>query len=182
MDEPSPLRVLVAVASRHGATAEIAAAVADGVRSTLPSGAVVVHDAADVADVTGFDAAVLGSAVYFGHWLEEARELLLRCAVPLWDLPVWIFSSGPLGVPPRPPEVFLDVDEVRRLSRPREHRIFPGRLDPGVLDFAERALVTALRAPVGDFRDLAAARAWGADIGAEIEHLSADAAVTEAAP
>lgn len=174
MDEPSALRVLVAVASRHGGTAGIAAAVADGVRSALPAGEVVVRDAADVTDVAGFDAAVLGSGLYFGHWLEEARELLLRCAVPLWDLPVWIFSSGPLGVPPRPPEVLLDVGEVLRLSRAREHRLFPGRLDPGSLDFAERAVVTALHAPVGDFRDLAAAEAWGAGIGAQLLELTAD--------
>ena len=182
MDEPSPLRVLVAVASRHGATTAIAAAVADGVRSTLPSGVVVVHDAADVADVTGFDAAVLGSAVYFGQWLEDARELLLRCAVPLWELPVWIFSSGPLGVPPRPPEVLLDVDEVRRLSRAREHRLFPGRLDPELLDFAERAVVAALHAPVGDFRDLAAARVWGAGIGAELVQRAANRRNEDAIP
>jgi menaquinone-dependent protoporphyrinogen oxidase len=56
-----------------------------------------VRSAAEVTDVAGYDAVVLGSAVYFGHWLEEARELLLRCAIAPWDLPVWIFSSGPVG-------------------------------------------------------------------------------------
>jgi menaquinone-dependent protoporphyrinogen oxidase len=178
VDEPCPVRVLVAVASRHGATAEIAAAVADGLRTALPSAEVAVRPAAEVDDVAGLDAVVVGSAVYFGHWLEDARELLLRCAVPLWDLPVWIFSSGPVGVPPRPPEVFLDVDEVRRLSRAREHRLFPGRLDPELLDLAERAMVTALRAPAGDFRDLTAARGWGAAIGAELAGMVAAAQVS----
>jgi menaquinone-dependent protoporphyrinogen oxidase len=173
VDEPPPVRVLVAVASRLGATAEIAEAVADGIRSALPAASVTVRPTAAVDEVGNVDAVVVGSAVYFGHWLEEAREFLLRCAVPLWELPVWMFSSGPLGIPPRPPEVFLDVDEIRRLSRAREHRLFPGRLDPDVLDLPERAMVAALHAPTGDFRDLAAARAWGASIGADLRALPA---------
>jgi len=175
VDEPSPVRVLVVVASRHGGTAEIAVAVADGLRSALPAADVTVRPAAEVDDVVDVDAVIVGSAVYFGHWLEEAREFLLRCAVPLWELPVWMFSSGPLGIPPRPPEVFLDVDEIRRLSRAREHRLFPGRLDPDLLDLPERAMVMALRAPAGDFRDLAAARAWGASIGTQLRGLPAAA-------
>ena len=175
MDQSCAARVLVVVASRHGATAEIAAAVAEGIRSRLPLAEVTVRPAAEVSDVAGVDAVVVGSAVYLGHWLEEAREFLLRCAVPLWELPVWIFSSGPLGIPPRPAEVFLDVDEIRRLSRAREHRLFPGRLDPDLLDFPERALAAALRVPEGDFRDMAVAREWGAAIGAALAGLAADA-------
>ena len=161
-----PVRVLVAAASRHGATAELAEAIADGVRSGLPGAAeVVVRRARDVDDVAGYDAVVLGSAVYFGHWLEEAHDLLLRYAVPLWERPVWLFSSGPVGVPERPPEALLDVDEEFRLARARDHRIFPGRLDRSRLEVAERAVVTALHAPEGDFRPWALAADWGASIG-----------------
>ena len=161
-----PVRVLVAAASRHGATAELAEAIADGVRSGLPEAAeVVVRRARDVDDVAGYDAVVLGSAVYFGHWLEEAHDLLLRYAVPLWERPVWLFSSGPVGVPERPPEALLDVDEEFRLARARDHRIFPGRLDRSRLEVAERAVVTALHAPEGDFRPWALAADWGASIG-----------------
>jgi menaquinone-dependent protoporphyrinogen oxidase len=114
--------------------------------------------------------------VYFGHWLEEARELLLRCALALWERPVWIFSSGPVGVPPRPPEVFLDIDEIRRLTRAHEHRLFPGRLDHDLLDLPERAVVAAFHAPLGDFRDPPAARSWGADIAAAVVGKPAAAA------
>jgi acetate kinase len=162
----APVRVLVAAASRHGATAELAAAIADGLRNGLPETAeVVLRRPRDVDDVSGYDAVVLGSAVYFGHWLGEAHDLLLRCAVALWERQVWLFSSGPVGVPERPPEVLLDVDEELRLARPRDHRIFPGRLEPAGLDVAERAMVAALRAPEGDFRALDAAADWGASIG-----------------
>ena len=170
----STVRVLVAAASRHGATAELAAAIADGVRRGLGEAAeVLVRRPGEVPDVSDYDAVVLGSAVYFGHWLEEAHDLLLRCAVALWERPVWLFSSGPVGIPERPPEAFLDVDEELRLARAREHRIFPGRLERDRLDLAERAMVTALRAPEGDFRTWAAATEWGESIGIA---LSADPA------
>jgi acetate kinase len=165
----APVRVLVTAASRHGATAELAAVIADGVRRALGSSAeVAVQRPRDVEDVSGYDAVVIGSAVYFGHWLEEAHDLLLRCAVPLWARPVWVFSCGPLGVPGRPPESLLDVDEELRLSRAREHRVFPGRLERSRLDLAERAMVTALRAPEGDFRTWTAAADWGASIGSAL--------------
>jgi menaquinone-dependent protoporphyrinogen oxidase len=161
-----PVRVLVAAASRHGATAELAGWVADGIRDALPEGAAVsVRRCADVAAVREFDGVVVGSAVYHGHWLEEAHEFVLRCAIELWDRPVWLFSSGPVGVPPRPPEDLLDVEEILQLSRAREHCVFPGRLDRTRLDFVERALTAALHAPEGDFWDRGAARAWGVGIG-----------------
>jgi menaquinone-dependent protoporphyrinogen oxidase len=129
-----------------------------------------------VEDVSGYDAVVLGSAVYYGHWLEEAHSLLLRCAVALWDRPVWLFSSGPVGVPGRPPESLLELDEELRLARAQEHRVFPGRLERDRLDLAERAMVAALRAPEGDFRNWAAVQEWGASIG---RALSAERAARE---
>ena len=173
------VRVLVAAASRHGATAELAAVIAEGVRRGLGGdGEVVVRSPAEVADVSGFDAVVLGSGVYFGHWLQEARDLLLRCAVALWERPVWLFSSGPVGIPERPPEVLLDVDEELRLARAVEHRVFPGRLERDRLALAERAMVATLRAPEGDFRPWAAAAEWGASIGTV---LSAEPAVHDLA-
>jgi menaquinone-dependent protoporphyrinogen oxidase len=174
------VRVLVAAASRHGATTELAGAIADGVRRGLgDAGEVLVRRPGEVTDVTGYDAVVLGSAVYSGHWLEEAHDLLLRCAVALWERPVWLFSSGPVGVPERPPEALLDVDEELQLARAREHRIFPGRLERDRLDPAERAMVAALRAPEGDFRTWAAATEWGESLGtalsAAVPGLGSDA-------
>ncbi|MGX5654781.1 flavodoxin domain-containing protein [Geodermatophilus nigrescens] len=162
-------RVLVAVAGRHGGTAEVADAVADGLRSGLGAGVVVdVRLVAEVDDVTGYDAVVIGSAVYHGRWLETAREMVLRCAIDLWDRPVWVFSSGPVGDPGRPPEVLLDVEEVLVQTRAREHRVFPGRLDRAALSRTERAVAGLLFLPDGDRRDPAAARRWGRRIAAAL--------------
>ncbi|WP_139177024.1 flavodoxin domain-containing protein [Geodermatophilus siccatus] len=162
-----PIRVLVAVASRHGGTRGVAEAVADGIRRA-GSADVEVRDAAEVDSVRDCDAVVVGSAVYQGHWLPVARDLVLRTAIDLWDRPVWAFSSGPVGTPGRPPEELLDVGEMLTLTRCREHRVFPGRLDRSLLGLPERAVVAALRAPEGDFRDLPAVTAWGETIGASL--------------
>ena len=44
--------------------------------------------------------------------------------------------------------------------------MFPGRLEKKRLSFGERAIVLALRAPEGDFRDWDDIRAWAARIAA----------------
>lgn len=67
------MTVLVTTAGRHGSTAEIAAEIADTLTSRGIK--VVVADPQDVAEVTGYDAVILGSAIYAGHWLGPAREL-----------------------------------------------------------------------------------------------------------
>ena len=42
--------------------------------------------------------------------------------------------------------------------------MFPGRLNEELLTFGERAMVTAMRAPVGDSRDWAAVASWAEEI------------------
>jgi menaquinone-dependent protoporphyrinogen oxidase len=163
-----PPRVLVVVASRHGATAEIATelgkAVGDcdaGRRSGITAIAMPVEQRPDPAP---FDAVILGSAVYGGHWLESAREYATSHADVLRHRPVWLFSSGPIGEPPFPPDEPYDVQALTHLIGPRGHRVFPGRLDTSRLSFGERAMVTAMRAPLGDFRDWEAVRSWATEI------------------
>jgi menaquinone-dependent protoporphyrinogen oxidase len=117
-------------------------------------------------DPVPFSAVVLGSAVYMGRWLEPARTWAAARAAALRGRPVWLFSSGPIGEPPFPPDEPHDAAPLLRLTDAREHRVFAGRLDKARLGFGERAMVTAMRAPVGDFRDWDAVRAWADAIGA----------------
>jgi menaquinone-dependent protoporphyrinogen oxidase len=77
---------------------------------------------------------------------------------------VWLFSSGPVGDPPKPEEDPVDVAEVLAATRAREHRVFAGKLVRKQLAFPERAIVTALRVPDGDFRDWAAITGWAGAI------------------
>ena len=167
-----PPRVLVAVASRHGSTAEIAAALAQslvdseaGRQAGLVAVAVPVTQQPDPA---GFDAVVLGSAVYAGRWLEPMREFASTHAQTLRNRPVWLFSSGPIGAPPFPPDEPHDVAPLTALTGARGHVVFAGRLDKSRLTFGERAMVTAMRAPIGDFRDWTAIDEWGRTLAAAL--------------
>jgi menaquinone-dependent protoporphyrinogen oxidase len=119
-------------------------------------------------DPAAFDAVILGSAVYAGHWLDSARDYATEHADALRRQPVWLFSSGPIGEPPFPPDEPYDVAPVMRLTGARGHAVFPGRLDKGLLSFGERAMVTAMRAPLGDFRDWGAVRDWAAAIAGQL--------------
>jgi menaquinone-dependent protoporphyrinogen oxidase len=161
-------RVLVTFASRHGSTRELAEALARelvespaGRRADLFAAALPAESHPDPA---AWDAVVLGSAVYAGRWLPPARDLATRCAGELRRRPVWLFSSGPIGDPPYPPDEPEDAASLTALLAPRGHRVLPGRLDRSLLGFAERAVVTAMRAPLGDFRDWDALRGWAGEI------------------
>ncbi|MCZ2816112.1 flavodoxin domain-containing protein [Modestobacter sp. VKM Ac-2984] len=163
-----PPRVLVTVASRHGSTAEIAAAVVRhlqespaGRRCGLRAVAVPVERR---PDPSSYDAVVLGSAVYAGRWLEPARHYAAEHATALRGRPVWLLSSGPIGAPPFPPDEPHDAEPIGASVGARGHRVLPGRLDRALLGIGELAMVTALRAPVGDFRDWAATQAWAEEI------------------
>lgn len=160
------MNVLVSAASKHGATAEIAEAI--GKVLTTHGHAVSVLAPDEVMDVEGFGAVVLGSAVYAGHWLRPAKDLIERCQPALVALPVWTFSSGPLGDPPKPDEDPVDVTDVLSAVNTTEHELFAGRLDSDKLGFAERAVTKALRAPTGDFRDWEAIKGWAARIAQEL--------------
>lgn len=127
-------------------------------------------DGADALDV--YDAVVIGSAVYAGHWLKEARRLAEQVAGLDRRPAVWLFSSGPIGDPPKPDEDPVDVTEISDMTGSRGHAVFAGKLDRSTLGFGERAITLALRAPEGDFRDWDAIAAWAdriaEDLGADL--------------
>jgi menaquinone-dependent protoporphyrinogen oxidase len=165
------MRVLVTAASRHGATAEIAAMIG---RALTDAGLEAdVKPFVGLRDVAGYNAFVLGSGVYMGRWMGEATEFVQRHGVELLARPVWLFSSGPIGSPDPKPEGNPDgIVELAASIRARGHRIFPGRLDKGQLGIGERLIIGAVHAQEGDFRDQAAIEAWAGEIAAEL-HRSA---------
>jgi menaquinone-dependent protoporphyrinogen oxidase len=167
------MKVLVTAASKHGATAEIAEEIGKTLQETLGErgggdNVVDVRPAEQVISVDDYDAVVVGSAVYAGHWLEPARELVRHHADALAQKPTWLLSSGPVGDPPKPEEDPVDASGILEATRAREHRVFAGKLDKHTLGFGEKAIMLALRAPEGDFRDPDAIRAWAREIAAEL--------------
>ena len=89
------MKMLIAVSSKHGSTAEIAASIGETVREAGIE--VDVVDAEDVESVAPYDAVIVGSAVHMGRWMGPARDLVNGSADALRTRPVWLFSSGPLG-------------------------------------------------------------------------------------
>jgi menaquinone-dependent protoporphyrinogen oxidase len=153
------MKILVAAASRYGSTLEIAARIGQ----VLNEGAhhVDVAPVEEITDLVGYDAVVVGSAVYAGRWIRPAREFVDGHAEILSARPLWLFSSGPVGDPPMP-EGDVAPDPVPDLAPlgARDHHIFAGKLDRSRLHLGDRAVAAALRAPEGDFRDWEEIERW----------------------
>ena len=160
------MKVLITAASKHGATQEIGARI--GSVLDARGHQVEVRCPSEVRDVARYDIVVLGSAVYAGHWQKEAKELVEREAPVLRHRPVWLFSSGPVGNPPKPQEVPTDVEDVAAATGAFEHHVFAGRIEKESLSFPERAMVKALRVAEGDYRDWNEIDLWATTIADSI--------------
>lgn len=180
--------VLVAYASKYGATVGIAERIAERLR--LADIDAVSRRAGAVGNLAAYDAVVVGSAVYRGHWLREAASFVRRNRVALAERPLWLFSSGPLR--PAPPggvtEPGAAEEDVEAAGRAREvaefagmvhfwdHRVFPGALNRRGLSLSHR-LITKLPAArglfqEGDFRDWDAIDSWAEEIAQQLAAYS----------
>jgi menaquinone-dependent protoporphyrinogen oxidase len=150
-------QVLIAFASKHRGTEDIAHWIADDLRAR---GIVVsVRKVDDEVNVSDYDAVVLGSAVYMRRWMRSARRFAHRYRHELSRRPVWLFSSGPLDHAVR----HLDVRPGRDVARialeidARGHMTFGGiltRRTPG-------RLASALaKTSAGDYRNRDDIRRW----------------------
>ena len=160
------MRILMTAASRHGATNEVAKVIAD----TIERAGIEVETRRpeEVGHLGRYDAVVLGSAVYAGHWLRPAKELVERTSSRMRTMPVWLFSTGPVGDPLKPDGSPADVAPMMELSGARAHRLFGGRLDRRQLGFAEKAMVRMVGAADGDHRPWTEIEAWAEKIAAAL--------------
>lgn len=174
------MKVLVAHASRHGATAGIAERIAE----TLQRHGIAAepHPVEEVEGIEGYDAVVLGGAAYMFHWLKAAVRFARRHRAELAARPVWLFSSGPLGherldadgndmIETGQPKEF---EELVAAIHPRDVQVFFGAYDPAApaVGLGER-FVQHMPAgrdalPAGDFRDWEAIEAWAGQIAEEL--------------
>lgn len=175
--------VLIAYATKHGATEGIAERLAATIRQAGVQATVLPMEQA--GDLAAYDAFVIGSAAYLGHWRKEAQQFVRANAALLASRPVWLFSSGPLGIEATDAQGRdviataepAEIAEFRATLVPRDHRVFFGALDPDRLTFGERLLrkLPAGRAllPEGDFRDWAAVDIWATGIARELSVAAA---------
>jgi menaquinone-dependent protoporphyrinogen oxidase len=164
-------QVLIAYASKHGATAEIAGKIAE--RLTCAGFSAETNPVKQVKDLSGYDAVVLGAAVYVGGWVKPFARFLTANQQRLSELPLWLFSSGPTGEGDpvellqgwRYPEKYQSLVES---IAPREMVVFHGALFPEKLGMIEKKMIETVKAPTGDFRDWDAISAWADKIISEL--------------
>ncbi len=179
------MRVLIAYTSRCGATQGIAERIAAVLRREGMDA--VVQPAQHADDPVGYDAVVIGSAAYYFHWMKHSTEFVRSNCDVLAELPVWLFSSGPLGTKAndaqgrdlRAVTIPKEIAEFMETIRPRDHRVFFGAMNPEKLSFPHR-LVLKLPVnrdnaifPLGDFRDWNDIEGWATAIAQELK-VSAD--------
>ncbi|MFG1912317.1 flavodoxin domain-containing protein [Kribbella sp. NPDC048928] len=159
-------KILVAYASKSGATAGIAEAIGAELRAHKHD--VDVRDVTRVDDITPYDVVIVGSAIYIRGWRREAVRFLRHHVDELRERQVWLFHSGPIG--PDKDQDQAMPPAVRRLV----HEIgatpavtFAGRLEG---ESAKGFLAHRLAAGnlAADSRDWDKIRAWATDINAAI--------------
>jgi menaquinone-dependent protoporphyrinogen oxidase len=156
--------ILCAYASKHGSTRDVAEAI--GALLGERGLAVDVRPAGAVHDISGYDAVVLGGALYTGRWHHDARRFLDRHARALAAKPLAVFAMGPAT---------LDEPDVRSSRGQLDHAlarhpelhpstiaIFGGVVDPAKLRFPLN------RMPATDARDWDAIRAWADEVAAHV--------------
>jgi menaquinone-dependent protoporphyrinogen oxidase len=168
-------RILIAYASKHGSTEEIAEAIGNQLRSGNVE--VDVRPAKSIKSLEGYDACIVGSAVYIGQWRKEAVQLLKRNTESLAKMKVWVFSTGPTGA--GDPEELLKgwqypeaLKPVLDKIDPVDITVFHGSLDENKLNGLEKIAIKMVKAPVGDFRDWGAVTSWAEGISFELQNAT----------
>jgi len=158
------MKILIAYASKHGATALIAERIGATLRRRDLDASVL--RISDVPEPLRCDAAVVGSAVNMGRWMKEATSFVREHQAELVQVPLWLFSSGPVG-PKSLPEA-AELAEFRTLLTVSGDAMFDGTLDAQKLSLSERMIVKAVRAPYGDYRNWDRIDEWAGSIAAAL--------------
>jgi menaquinone-dependent protoporphyrinogen oxidase len=163
--------ILVCYATRYGSTGDIARFI--GKELEVEGYHVAVDSIADVKDPGKYDAVVIGSPLYMGKWLVEARDFVSRFRHPLKERPVAVFSVG-YSLKDRTMEHLKSGEDalvpIRLFITPLSTAFFPGKVDPDRMSAADRSMMKLSGATPGDFRDEDLVRSWARELG-ELFHL-----------
>ncbi len=159
------MRVLVTWSSKRGGTEGIGRIIGETLNAH--GFEVVATPAHKVGRLDGFDAVIAGGALYAGRWPANVRRLLQHNVRRLRELPVWLFSSGPLD-DSADREALAATQQVAVLAEligARGHATFGGRLTPDARGFPASVMA---KKHSGDWRNPALIRAWADELAAEL--------------
>ncbi|MEZ4862786.1 MAG: flavodoxin domain-containing protein [Caldilineaceae bacterium] len=163
--------ILVAYASRHGSTAEVAEAVAE---TLCARGlAVDLQNLRDVQTLAGYRAIVMGAPLYMFRWHNDAKHFLADHQQAIATLPTAVFALGPFADKPKDWEgVRAQLDsELAKFPwlKPVTVEIVGGKFDPATLRFPFNWIPGLHQLPVSDIRDWDAIRAWANNLAATLQ-------------
>jgi menaquinone-dependent protoporphyrinogen oxidase len=159
------MRILVTYGSTRGGTRGLAEMVADDLRADGFD--VDLLPPRQVRRLDGYDAVVVGGALYASRWHRESRRFVKRHAAEIRQRPAYFFSSGPLddsagrgGIPP-----VKGVEALMEKAGVREHITFGGRLRPDAKGFPASAMA---KKRAGDWRDAGHVKQWTQTIASQL--------------
>lgn len=158
-------RILIAYATQHGSTAEIAQAV--GKELTAAGFGVEVAELKNVRSLQEYDGIVIGAPLYMGGLMKDVAQFVGRYRTELSLLPVASFAVGLTPVSKNAGNVDHAMECLHTsLSpvKPVGTILFAGRLDPAGLGFIQRKMMELGKVPPGDFRDWDLIAAWAREI------------------
>lgn len=129
--------VLVAYATKHGSTEQVAAAVATRLRAAGLD--VDLRHASTVRTLEPYRGVVLGAPIYTGRWHRDAVAFLKRHRNELTQIPVAVFALGPRSLDPADiseskSQLLIALAKVPSV-RPYPVAVFGGVVDPAKLSF-----------------------------------------------
>lgn len=165
-------KVLVAYATKYGATAGIAEKIGEVLAQAGLE--VEVLPVQRVKNLDYYHAVVLGSATYIGRWRKEAAKFLKSNEKALAEKLVWLFSSGPtekgniedLMKGWRFPQ---SLQPIADRIQPKDITVFHGATDITKLSWIEKWMIKKVKASIGDFRDWEAITYWAQSIATAIK-------------
>ena len=163
------MRALVTVASKHGGTDGIGTRIADTLRDAGIDTDEIPPE--DITTLDAYDAVVVGSGIYMGRWLGEARHFVNSHVDELRLLPVWLFASGPItseGIAGDELDQKQGI-KFQEMIGAREQRLFAGKVERDELGFAERTIIRMVHSPYGDYRPWGDISAWATEIAEAIK-------------
>jgi menaquinone-dependent protoporphyrinogen oxidase len=164
-DEEVHMSILVTYGTKMQGTAGLAEMVAEALRDRGHD--VDVLEARRVGDLEGYEAVIVGGALYAFRWHRDARRFVRRHARELRERPTYFFSSGPLDDTASTGEIppVKGVRSLMDLVHARGHVTFGGRLEADATGFPARAMA---KDHAGDWRDADRVRVWADAISTEL--------------